>query len=228
MEKDVFRCVLEWGSATKFTGVFVDGCLDGHCAVESDQNTFPGEFLRGRTCGLGEAEWDCFIFTGEHKCKDGVPEGFSVLQNVYTGDTRLGTWKGSKLVKELAALPFFLKENGTPLLRVQSPTRKGEDEKGADYKGAWDTPADQFLTEHHQPAWDIPAANALESFRKPVCDIAVAQPDLLYLGLAALERRTPKQIAASLDVLSVLIRGINRATSCDLINIYSLHPSAQC
>lgn len=201
------------GSATKFTGVFVDGCLDGHCTVESDQNIFLGEFLRGRMCGLGEAEWDCFIFTGEYK--DGVPEGFCVLQNMHTGDTRLGTWKGSKLVKELVTLPSFLKEDGAPLLRVQSPTRKGEDEKGADYKGAWDTPADQFLTEYHQPAWDIPAANALEGFRKPVCcdshGIAVAQPDLL--GLVALERRMPKQITVPLDILSALVRGINRATS---------------
>ena len=55
----------------------IDGCLDGHCTVESDQNIFLGEFLRGRMCGLGEAEWDCFIFTGEYK--DGVPEGFCVL-----------------------------------------------------------------------------------------------------------------------------------------------------
>jgi hypothetical protein len=101
------------GSATNFTGVFVDGCLDGHCTVESDQNMFLGEFFRGRTCGLGEAEWDCFIFTGEYK--DGVPEGFCVLRNVHTGDTRLGTWKGSKVVKELVALPSFLKEDGAPL-----------------------------------------------------------------------------------------------------------------
>ena len=41
--------------------------------------------------------------------------------------------------------------------------------------------------------------------------IAVAQPDLL--GLAALERRMPKQITVPLDILSALVRGINRATS---------------
>jgi hypothetical protein len=98
-------CAGVGGSATNFTGVFVDGCLDGHCTVESDQQMFLGEFLRGRMCGLGEAEWDCFIFTGEYK--DGVPEGFCVLQNMNTGDTRLGTWKGSNLVKELVTLLHF-------------------------------------------------------------------------------------------------------------------------
>jgi hypothetical protein len=40
---------------------------------------------------------------------------------------------------------------------------------------------------------------------------AVAQPDLL--GLAALEKRMPKQITVPLGVLSALVRGINRAAS---------------